>query len=230
MGIKILVVDDEPQIQHLLHMALTRRGYEVSSAAHGEAALDLAATTHPDLMLLDLSLPTMDGLEVCRRIRTWSRMPIVVLSAREGYRDKVEALDLGADDYVTKPFSTEELLARLRVALRHVASATVLPPIRQYGDLTVDLNRRLVIRAGMEVHLTPTEYDLLRLFITHADRPLTQAQILGEVWGSGYEKETATLRVFIAQLRQKIEPEPSRPRLIVTETGVGYRFRTNGSM
>ncbi|HSH81858.1 MAG TPA: response regulator transcription factor [Herpetosiphonaceae bacterium] len=230
MGIKILVVDDEPQIQHLLHMALTRRGYEVSSAAHGEVALDLAATTQPDLMVLDLSLPTMDGLEVCRRIRTWSRMPIVVLSAREGYRDKVEALDLGADDYVTKPFSTEELLARLRVALRHVAPATDLPPIRQYGDLTVDLNRRLIIRAGMEVHLTPTEYDLLRLFITHADRPLTQAQILREVWGSGYEKETATLRVFIAQLRQKIEPEPSRPRLIVTETGVGYRFRTNGSM
>jgi two-component system, OmpR family, KDP operon response regulator KdpE len=228
MAIKILVVDDEVQMQHLLQMALTRRGYEVSIAADGQAALDLAITTQPDLVILDLSLPTLDGLEVCRRIRSWSQMPIVVLSAREGDRDKVDALDLGADDYVTKPFSMEELLARLRVALRHAASALELTPIRQCGELSIDLNRRLVLRAGVEVHLTPTEYDLLGLFITNADRVLTQRQILRKVWGSSYENDVATLRVFIGQLRQKIEPEPSQPRLIVTETGVGYRFRCEG--
>ncbi len=228
MTIKILVVDDEPQMQHLLQMALTRRGYEVSVAADGKAALDQAVAIQPDLMILDLGLPILDGLEVCRRIRTWSRMPIIVLSAREGDRDKVDALDLGADDYVTKPFSMEELLARLRVALRHAEHSVDPTPIRQCGELTVDLNRRHVVRAGVEVHLTPTEYDLLRLLVTNADRVLTQRLILREVWGPGYESDVATLRVFIAQLRQKIEPEPSQPRLIVTETGVGYRFRSDG--
>ena len=228
MAIKILVVDDEPQMQHLLQMALTRRGYEVSVAADGKAALDLAVDIQPDLMVLDLGLPILDGLEVCRRIRTWSRVPIIVLSAREGDRDKVDALDLGADDYVTKPFSMEELLARLRVALRHATPSVDPTPIRQCGDLTVDLNRRHVVRAGIEVHLTPTEYDLLRLLVTNADRVLTQRLILREVWGAGYENDVATLRVFVAQLRQKIELEPSQPRLIVTETGVGYRFRSDG--
>ncbi len=228
MAIKIMVVDDEPQMQHLLQMALTRRGYEVSVAADGKAALDLAVDIQPDLMILDLGLPILDGLEVCRRIRTWSRVPIIVLSAREGDRDKVDALDLGADDYVTKPFSMEELLARLRVALRHATPSVDPTPIRQCGDLTVDLNRRHVVRAGIEVHLTPTEYDLLRLLVTNADRVLTQRLILREVWGAGYENDVATLRVFVAQLRQKIEPEPSQPRLIVTETGVGYRFRSDG--
>lgn len=229
MAIKILVVDDEPQMQRLVQMALTRRGYEVSVAADGQTALDLAVSTQPDLMILDLGLPIMDGLEVCRRMRAWSRMPIVVLSAREGDRDKVDALDLGADDYVTKPFSMEELLARVRVALRHAATTIEPAPVRQYGELAIDLNRRLVLRAGGEVHLTPTEYDLLRLLITNADRVLTQRQLLREVWGPGYENDVATLRVFIAQLRAKIEPEPSQPRLIVTETGVGYRFRSDGS-
>ena len=228
MAIKILVVDDEPQMQHLLQMALTRRGYEVSVAADGKAALDLAVAIQPELMILDLGLPILDGLEVCRRIRTWSRMPIIVLSAREGDRDKVDALDLGADDYVTKPFSMEELLARLRVALRHAEPSVDPTPIRRCGELMVDLNRRQVVRAGSEVHLTPTEYDLLRLLITNADRVLTQRLILREVWGPGYESDVATLRVFIAQLRQKIEPQPSQPRLIVTETGVGYRFRSDG--
>lgn len=228
MGTKILVVDDEPQMQQLLQTALARRDYEVSLAGDGQTALDMAVTIQPDLMILDLGLPTVDGLEVCRRIRSWSRMPIVVLSAREGDRDKVDALDLGADDYVTKPFSMEELLARLRVALRHAAPATSAEPIRHCGDLTVDLNRRQVVRAGVEVHLTPTEYDLLRLLLTNADRVLTQRHILREVWGAGYESDVATLRVFVAQLRQKIEPEPGQPRLIVTETGVGYRFRSDG--
>jgi two-component system, OmpR family, KDP operon response regulator KdpE len=228
MTIRILVVEDEPQMQHLLQMALTRRGYEVILASDGQAALDLAVSGRPDLMILDLGLPIMDGLEVCRRIRTWSRLPIIVLSAREGDRDKVDALDLGADDYVTKPFSMDELLARLRVALRHATPAVELTPVLQYGDLTVDLNRRQVLRSGVEVHLTPTEYDLLRLLVTNADRVLTQRQILREVWGPGYENDVATLRVFIAQIRQKIEREPSQPRLIVTETGVGYRFRSDG--
>jgi two-component system KDP operon response regulator KdpE len=228
MGSKILVVDDEPQMQQLLQVALARRGYEVSVAGDGQTALDIAVSARPDLMILDLGLPAMDGLEVCRRIRSWSRMPIVVLSAREGDRDKVDALDLGADDYVTKPFSMEELLARLRVALRHAVPATSAEPLQQCGDLTVDFNRRQVLRAGVEVHLTPTEYDLLRLLLTNADRVLTQRHILREVWGPGYESDVATLRVFIAQLRQKVEPEPGQPRLIVTETGVGYRFRMDG--
>ena len=193
-GIKILVVDDEPQMQQLLQAALTRRDYEVSIAGDGETALDMAVIMQPDLMILDLGLPTIDGLEVCRRVRSWSRMPIVVLSAREGDRDKVDALDLGADDYVTKPFSMEELLARLRVALRHAAPATGAEPIRQCGELTVDLNRRQVVRAGVDVHLTPTEYDLLRLLLINADRVLTQRHILREVWGPGYESDVATLR------------------------------------
>ena len=228
MATRILVVEDEPQMQQLLRVALGGRGYEVSVAADGASALQLAATTRPDLIILDLSLPVLDGLEVCRRIRTWSRVPILVLSAREGDRDKVEALDLGADDYLTKPFSMDELLARLRVALRHAQPAADATPIRRCGDLSVDLNRRVVLRAGAEVHLTPTEYDLLRLLITNADRALTQRQILREVWGAGYESDVATLRVFIAQLRAKVEPEPSQPRMIVTETGVGYRFRSDG--
>jgi two-component system KDP operon response regulator KdpE len=227
MANRILVVDDEPQIQHLLRTALEGRGYEVRLAADGRAALDAAASSWPNVIILDLGLPAIDGLEVCRRIREWSRVPIIVLSAREGDRDKVEALDLGADDYLTKPFSMEELLARLRVALRHASSAAEVP-VWQCRDLTVDLSRRQVIRAGAEVHLTPTEYDLLRLFVTNIDRVLTQRQILREVWGPGYENDIPTLRVFITQLRQKIEAEPAQPRLIVTETGVGYRFRSDG--
>jgi two-component system KDP operon response regulator KdpE len=227
MANRILVVDDEPQIQHLLRTALEGRGYEVRLAGDGRAALDAAASSWPNVIILDLGLPVIDGIEVCRRIREWSRVPIIVLSAREGDRDKVEALDLGADDYLTKPFSMEELLARLRVALRH-ASSTAEPPVWQCRDLTVDLSRRQVLRAGTEVHLTPTEYDLLRLFVTNVDRVLTQRQILREVWGPGYENDIATLRVFVTQLRQKIEPEPAQPRLIVTETGVGYRFRGDG--
>ena len=227
MANRILVVDDEPQIQHLLRTALEGRGYEVHLAGDGRAALDAAASSWPNVIILDLGLPVIDGIEVCRRIREWSRVPIIVLSAREGDRDKVEALDLGADDYLTKPFSMEELLARLRVALRH-ASSTAEPPVWQCRDLTVDLSRRQVLRAGTEIHLTPTEYDLLRLFVTNVDRVLTQRQILREVWGPGYENDIATLRVFVTQLRQKIEPEPAQPRLIVTETGVGYRFRSDG--
>jgi two-component system KDP operon response regulator KdpE len=228
MAVRILVVDDEPQMQRLLKTALESRGYTVNSAADGPAAINMIATRPPDLVLLDLTLPGMDGLEVCRRIREWSRVPIIVLSAREGDRDKVEALDLGADDYLTKPFSMEELLARLRVSLRHVAAATAEEPVRHFGDVTIDFSKRQVLRGDAEVHLTPTEYDLLRLLVINADRVLTQRHILREVWGPGYQDDLATLRVFIAQLRQKIEPEPSQPRHIVTEPGVGYRFRSGG--
>jgi len=215
-------------MQRLLRTALEARGYHVRVAADGKTALELAATLLPDIVVLDLGLPEMDGLEVCRRIREWSRMPILVLSAREGDHDKVEALDLGADDYLTKPFSMEEMLARLRVAERHIADAAEVTPLRTCGELTVDLNRRLVTRNGAEVHLTPTEYDLLQLLITNVDRALTQRQILEQVWGPGYQNDVATLRVFIGQLRSKLEREPSQPRLIVTETGVGYRMRSDG--
>jgi two-component system KDP operon response regulator KdpE len=226
MATHILVVDDEPQIRSLLQTALEGRGYDVRLANDGREALNVAVTAWPEVIILDLSLPGgIDGLEVCRRIREWSRVPIVVLSAREGDRDKVAALDLGADDYLTKPFSMEELLARLRVALRHATPLTEAGAVRTCGEVTVDLSRRQVLRGGVEIHLTPTEYDVLRLFITNVDRVLTQRQILREVWGPGYENDVATLRVFITQLRQKLEAEPSQPRMIVTETGVGYRFR-----
>ncbi len=229
MATHVLVVDDEPQMQRLLQTALEGRGYKVTTAADGRTALDLAATLQPDIVVLDLSLPVMDGIEVCRRIRAWSRVPILVLSARYEDRDKVEALDLGADDYLTKPFSMEELLARLRVALRHAIATISETPVREFGDLAVDLNRRQVTRAGAELHLTPTEYDLLRLLVTNADRVLTQRHILREVWGPAYQNDLATLRVFIGQLRHKLEPEPGHPRFIVTEPGVGYRFRSDGN-
>jgi two-component system KDP operon response regulator KdpE len=226
MDVRILVVDDEPQMLRLLETALAGRGYSVSTVDNGPTALKMVATSPPDIIILDLGLPGMDGLEVCRRIREWSRVPILVLSAREGDRDKVEALDLGADDYLTKPFSMAELLARLRVALRHASAGAPAAAVWSCGDLTVDLARRYVTRGANQIRLTPTEYELLRLFVTNADRALTQRHILQAVWGPGYENDTPTLRVFITQLRQKIEVEPGHPRLIVTETGVGYRFRT----
>jgi two-component system KDP operon response regulator KdpE len=228
MPTRILIVEDELQMQRLLRTALEARGYVISVAADGQTALDLAATAQPDIVVLDLGLPDMDGLEVCQRIREWSRIPILVLSAREGDRDKVEALDLGADDYLTKPFSMEELLARLRVAQRHASGAANETRIRQCGDLIVDLTSHRVVRGGVDMHFTPTEYDLLRLLITNADRVLTQRQILDQVWGPGYLDDVATLRVFIGQLRSKLERDPSQPRLIVTETGIGYRFRSDG--
>ncbi|MBA3948047.1 MAG: response regulator transcription factor, partial [Herpetosiphonaceae bacterium] len=202
MGTRILVVDDEPQMQHLLKSALERRGYDVRLADDGETALEIVTSSWPHLIILDLGLPGVDGLDVCRSIRAWSRVPIIVLSAREGDRDKVEALDLGADDYLTKPFSMDELLARLRVAFRHALLLQEAVVIHHSGELTVDLSRRQVLRNDAEVHLTPTEYELLRLFVSNADRVLTQRQILREVWGPGYENDLGTLRVFIAQLRQ----------------------------
>jgi two-component system KDP operon response regulator KdpE len=223
---RVLVVDDEPQIIRALRVALTAQGYDVVASVNGEQALDAAATTPPDAVILDLGLPGLSGLEVCRSLREWSQVPILVLSARSAEREKVAALDLGADDYVTKPFGMDEVLARLRAALRR-SSAT--PPTEaqfETGELRIDFGRRLVTVGGKEVHLTPTEYSLLKLLVANPDRVLTHGMLLRSVWGSEYGEEAHYLRVFVRQLRQKIEPDPSRPRYILTEPGVGYRFHT----
>jgi two-component system, OmpR family, KDP operon response regulator KdpE len=225
---RVLVIDDEPQIVRALRVALTANGYEVVSAANGEEALDLAATAPPDAVILDLGLPGLSGAEVCRSLREWTDVPILVLSARAEEREKVAALDLGADDYVTKPFGMDEVLARLRAALRRASAAPPAESIFTAGDLRIDFGRRLVTVAGHEVHLTPTEYSLLKLLATNADRVLTHGMLLRSVWGSEYGEEAHYLRVFVRQLRQKIEPDPARPRYLLTEPGVGYRFRVDG--
>jgi two-component system KDP operon response regulator KdpE len=225
MSARILVVDDEPQIGRLLRTTLGAHGYEIAVAADGQAALDQAAYWRPDVILLDLGLPVLDGLEVCRRIREWSQVPIIVLTVHDAEQDKVAALDLGADDYLTKPFGADELLARIRVALRHAArNATPAEPLLRFGDLTIDLTRRLVTLGEQEVHLTPTEYDLLKALATQAGRVLTHGMLLRSVWGSAYEHDAPTLRVFVTQLRRKIEADPAHPTHILTEPGIGYRF------
>jgi two-component system KDP operon response regulator KdpE len=229
MSGRILVVDDEPQIGRLLKTSLGARGYEVAVASDGQTALDMAASWRPDLMLLDLGLPTIDGLEVCRQVRSWSQVPIIVLTVRDSEQDKVAALDLGADDYLTKPFGTDELLARIRVALRHAARLSATEePVRQFGDLTIDLARRLVVVRGQEVHLTPREYELLRVLAVQAGKVLTHRMLLRAVWGSAYEQDVPTLRVFVTQLRRKIEIDPAHPAHILTEPGIGYRFHVGG--
>ncbi len=222
--IRILVVDDEPQIRRLLRTSLGAHQYQVLEAASGQAALVAAAEERPDLLILDLGLPDMDGLDVMSRLREWSDLPVIVLSVRDREMEKVEALDRGADDYVTKPFGMSELLARIRATLRHRLQGEVEAPVFQSGDLSVDLARRQVTVSGQEVHLTPKEYDLLRLLVTHAGKVLTHQQLLRQVWGPGYEQETHYLRVHIGQLRQKIETIPAQPRYILTEPGVGYRL------
>jgi two-component system KDP operon response regulator KdpE len=223
---RLLVVDDEPQIRRALRVTLRANGYDVHTAATGEEALDLAAVHPPDLMILDLTLPDVDGVAVCRRIREWSQLPIIVLSVRGDEDAKIHAFDEGADDYVTKPFSVPELLARMRVALRHVSVASKSPHSSVWnGDVEIDLARRLVRRSGNDVHLTPTEYALLRYLAQHAGRVVTHRQLLGAVLGSGYEDSTGVLRVHIASLRKKLEANAAEPRLIVTEPGIGYRLR-----
>lgn len=229
MSARILVVDDEPQIGRLLKTSLGARGYQVAVASDGQMALDMAASWRPDLILLDLGLPLIDGLEVCRQVRTWSQMPIIVLTVRDAEQDKVAALDLGADDYLTKPFGTDELLARIRVALRHAARLSATEePVRHFGDLMIDLARRLVIVRGQEVHLTPREYELLRVLAIEAGKVLTHRMLLRAVWGGGYEQDVPTLRVFVTQLRRKIEADPAHPAHILTEPGIGYRFHISG--
>jgi two-component system KDP operon response regulator KdpE len=218
-----LVIDDEIQIRRLLRVCLEGNGYRVEEAATGQEGINLAAQHPPDIVLLDLGLPDMDGVTVLKRLREWSRVPVVVLSVREREEDKVAALDNGADDYVTKPFGTAELLARLRVAQRHATPAAESPIFRS-GDLEVDLTARVVKLKGHDVKLTATEYALLRLFVQHAGKVLTHRQILKEVWGPNYVEQTHYLRVYIAHLREKLESDPSKPRLITTESGIGYRL------
>lgn len=221
----VLVIEDEAAIRRFLRAGLESQGYRVAEAATGEEGMTHAATRSPDVILLDLGLPDMDGLAVVGRIREWSRTPIVVLTAREQESDKVEALDRGADDYVTKPFSMPELLARMRVALRHRARAEGdAESVIVRGPLRIDLARRRVTVGGDTVTLTPIEYRLLATLARHAGRVLTHKFLLQEVWGPAYTSQTHYLRVYMAQLRNKLEREPERPRLLMTETGVGYRM------
>jgi len=223
----VLVVEDEPQVMRFLRATLPDHGYRMVEAASGAEALVEASTRGPDLVLLDLGLPDLDGVEVTRRIREWSTVPILVVSARGQERDKVEALDAGADDYLTKPFGTEELLARMRVALRHASRVTGEGGDSAFeaGDLRVDLGARLVFLRGEEVRLTRTEYRLLAVLVQNAGRVVTHRQLLREVWGPGSSSETHYLRVYMAQLRHKLEDDPAQPRYLLTETGVGYRLR-----
>ena len=224
----ILMVDDDTHVLRSLRAALESHGYRVRSAVNGPMALEACASERPDVVLLDLALPGLDGVEVCRRLRNWSRVPILVLSARVHESQKVQALDAGADDYITKPFGTEELLARIRAALRRDQARRDEEPVIQAGDMVIDLVARRVTVEGREVHLTPTEYELLRVLATNPDRVLTHTYLLRTALGSGYEDALDNLRTFIAQLRRKLEREPSRPRWIVTEPAVGYRFKPEG--
>ena len=230
MSQRVLVVDDEPQIRRALRLVLRANGYDVAEVGTGEEALDALVIQPFDLMILDLMLPDVDGVEVCRRLREWSRLPVVVLSAHGEEEVKVRALDEGADDYVTKPFSAPELLARMRSAMRRAAdNATPSEPIVRTGggEVEIDLVRRQVTRGGHKVHLTPTEYDLLRVLTTEIGRVMTHGNLLRTVMGRGYEDATGTLRVHIASLRKKLEANPARPRIIVTEPGIGYRLQVD---
>jgi two-component system KDP operon response regulator KdpE len=219
----VLVVEDEAQIRRLLRVCLERNGYTVVEAPTGEAGIDEAIKHQPDLVLLDLRLPDMDGVTVLRRIREWSQVPIIVVSVRDREDDKIQALDSGANDYITKPFGTGELLARLRVVQRYIQQSPNRT-IFNSGDLQVDLSTRTVKLRGRAVRLTATEYALLHFFIQHAGKVLTHAQLLREIWGSHEEQKTGPLRVYMGYLREKLEADPAKPRLFLTEPGVGYRL------
>jgi len=221
---RILVVDDEPQIQRFLKPSLTAAGYEVVEAGTGAEALKAVATQAPDLVILDLGLPDMDGKEVIASLRGWSDIPIVILSARDRESEKIAALDLGADDYVEKPFGIGELTARIRTALRHRGRRDAIPTVMEIDGLTIDPVKRLVSRGGETVHLTPKEYDLLLLLARHTGRVVTHRTLLTSVWGPAHGDDLHYLRVFIGQLRQKIEQDPTHPRIVRTEPGVGYRM------
>jgi two-component system KDP operon response regulator KdpE len=221
---RVLVVDDEPPIRRYLRAALSAQGFTVYEAADGHEALNAVVADRPDIIILDLGLPDFDGIEVTRQLREWSQTPIIILSVREAEQDKIAALDAGADDYLTKPFSTGELMARMRVALRRLA---IRPdePILQVDSLQMDVSRRIVTVDGNQISLTPTEYDILRLLMQNAGKVLTHRQLLRQVWGTAYESEMHILRVNISNLRRKIEPDPTRPHYLSTEPGVGYRLR-----
>jgi two-component system KDP operon response regulator KdpE len=223
----ILVIDDEPPIRRFLRATLTNHGYQLIEAARGQAGIAQVTEQKPDIVLLDLGLPDIDGLEVTRRLREWTSVPIIVLSARGQERDKVAALEAGADDYLTKPFGVAELMARMRVALRHATRAAqpADDTVFAIGQLRVDLARRQVYVDDIEIHLTPIEYTLLTTLIRYAGKVITQRQLLREVWGPSYATEAHYLRVYMGQLRHKLEAEPARPRYLITEPGVGYRLR-----
>jgi two-component system, OmpR family, KDP operon response regulator KdpE len=230
VGARILFIDDEAQVARAVRAGLALSGFSVEWAATGKEGMERIAQWRPDVVLLDLTLPDIDGLEVCRQVREWSQVPIIVLSVRTADADKVTALELGADDYITKPFSMSELIARIRVALRHVAEragGTGGKARFQTGGLAIDFERRLVTTDGAEVHLTPTEYEVLKYLATNAGKVITHRTLLRAVWGPHYEDETQYLRNFIGQLRHKIEPDPARPRYLVTDPGVGYRLLTS---
>ena len=224
----VLVVDDETSIRRSLEINLTTRGYRVGTAGSGEEALALAAKVHPDVVVLDLGLPGLTGLEVVEGLRGWSKVPIVVLSARDNESDKVAALDLGADDYVTKPFGMDELLARIRAALRRAAPVTDEQALVETPDFTIDLVAKRVHRGDEEVRLTPTEWHLVEVLVRNEGRLVPQRQLLQEVWGPAYGEESNYLRVYMAQIRRKLEPEAGRQRYFHTEPGMGYRFERDG--
>jgi two-component system KDP operon response regulator KdpE len=227
-GARILVVDDEIEILRALQRNLTAHGYEVFTARSGEQALDEIAMHRPDLMLLDLGLPGISGLEVCKKVRAESSLPIIVVSVKDTERDKVSALDLGADDYVSKPFGMDEVLARIRVSLRHSAQVQIgTEPTFVAGPLKVDFAQRVVTVNGAEIKLTPTEYDLLKALIKNNGKIMTRQMLLSQVWGTGYGADAHYLHVYIGQLRRKIEPSPAHPRFILTISGVGYRFSSD---
>ena len=221
---RVLVIDDEAPILRALRINLTARKFEVSTAADGASGLAAMARDRPDVLILDLGLPDMDGTEVIKGVRGWTSTPIIVLSAWGQESQKVAALDAGADDYVTKPFGMDELLARLRAAVRRASPAPEAPVVTT-DDFTVDLADKRVIRSGNDVRLTPTEWQLLEVLVRHTGRLVTQRQLLAEVWGPGYQNEAHYLRVYVANLRRKLEPDPSVPRYLLTEPGIGYRFR-----
>jgi len=223
-GPRILVVDDEPQIVRALGINLKALGYRVDTAASGEEALRKAANHRPDTVILDLGLPGIDGIEVIRGLRGWTMVPIIVLSVRDAEREKIAALDAGADDYVTKPFGMGELLARLRAALRRESAAEDDHPVVETDHFVIDLSTKRVTAAGEEIRLTPTEWGIVEMLVRHRGKLVTQTQLLKEVWGPQYGEETNYLRVFMAQLRRKLEPKPSKPRYFITEPGMGYRF------
>ena len=225
---KILIVDDEPQIRRFLRAGLSTQGYDLIEAVNGAEALAKTATDHPDLVILDLGLPDGDGTDVILKIREWTKVPIIVLSVRASEQDKIKALDSGADDFLTKPFSVGELLARIRTALRHVAAPEHAEPEFVLDRLRVDFMKRRVTLAGAEVHLSRKEYDILRALIAHAGRVLTHQQLLREIWGAHSTDQTQYLRVYIGQLRHKLERDPAQPEFLLTEPGVGYRLKLPG--
>jgi two-component system KDP operon response regulator KdpE len=225
--VRILVIEDEPQMQKFLGLSLVSAGYRTLEATTGGEGLSLARTHNPDLILLDLGLPDGDGMDVTRELREFSVKPIIVISARGQEEDKVRALDVGADDYLTKPFGTNELMARIRVALRHASRSKEesTEPLLRNGEIEIDLDKRRVLTRGEEVHLTPNEYKLLAYLMKHAGKVLTHRQLLKEVWGAAYASQTHYLRVYMVNLRHKLEPDPARPRYLLTEPGVGYRLK-----